>query len=91
MSLFSGTLKARSTLFRIVATIVIFTAFTSFLGSDHFHGIEDERFDERFLNRFYFVMTTLSTVGYGDVSPKSPLAKGISIAMMMTLLTSAFF
>ena len=39
----------------------------------HFNGIK--RNDDAFINSLYFSFTTFSTVGYGDISPKSRTAK----------------
>ena len=78
---------------KVIAAVVVGTlVVTLFLGPEHFNGIDD---DEPFvmipLNRLYFVMTTLSTVGYGDISPKSPIAKLISILIMTSMLSLAAF
>ena len=66
---------------------VVFFLATLRLDSTHFRGFDEEkRSSERFLNRLYFVATTLSTVGYGDMSPKSTLAKSVSVAAMTCLV-----
>lgn len=36
---------------------------------------EDDSIFKNLFNRLYFSMTTLSTVGYGDISPKSTKAR----------------
>ena len=36
---------------------------------------EDDSIFKKLFNRLYFSMTTLSTVGYGDISPKSTKAR----------------
>lgn len=62
---------------------------TLFLGPEHFNGLEDdESWMERPLNRIYFVLSTLSTVGYGDISPRSPFAKLVGILIMSTMLAT---
>lgn len=52
-------------------TIIIFTLLLWIFGSSY------DMFDD-----FYFVITTLSTVGYGDVIPKTPIEKIISILLI---------
>ncbi|RPF82427.1 MAG: hypothetical protein CBC65_000375 [Rhodothermaceae bacterium TMED105] len=45
----------------------------SILDAEEFSGIDensDKNFVSRIFNRFYFVCTTLSTAGYGDIYPK---------------------
>ena len=75
---------------KCVALMVLFVVFllaTLPLSSTHFHGFDkEERSSQRLLNRLYFVATTLSTVGYGDTSPKSGIAKSLSVAAMMCLM-----
>ena len=50
-----------------------------------------------FMNRLYFTMTTVSTVGYGDISPRSNTAKVLTISLqaivtigLVTTLLSIF-
>ena len=87
----------------VVTIIGILTLACMFLGPDHFQGLEDEKklpltvsakawiafLGARALNRLYFVMTTLSTVGYGDIYPRSVIAKVISISMMSFMVAVA--
>lgn len=82
------TLESRSTIVSIAAIVVGFTIVTLFLGPAHFNGLDYERPSERILNRLYYVMTTVSTVGYGDISPKSPFAKLVGITIMSTMLAT---
>ena len=88
---FANTLEPRSTLVSIAGIVVAFTALTTLMGPDHFHGLEDEQLSDRILNRLYYVMTTVSTVGYGDISPKSSSAKLVGIAIMTTMLATVVF
>ena len=84
----SDAIEARSTLVSIAAIVMGFTIITFFLGPAHFNGLDDERLSERLINRLYYVMTTVSTVGYGDISPKSPFAKLVGITIMSTMLAT---
>ena len=85
---FSDSIAPRSTLVSIVAIVLGFTVLTFLMGPHHFNGLDDERLGERFLNRLYYVMITVSTVGYGDISPKTPIAKLVGITIMSTMLAT---
>ena len=50
---------------------------------DQFNGLSD---DSSFLDCFYFSFTTFSTVGYGDISPKTDLTKLIVLSQQIILL-----
>ena len=55
----------------------------------HFHGIErieDIYWLDAFLNRFYFVLTTFSTIGYGDITPRTKRAKLLTIAIILVIM-----
>lgn len=73
------------------AMVVVCTLFFYLYDHDHFNGIsadEDRTCGQRLLNRAYFVLTTLSTVGYGDISPKSVETRAFTMLMMFGLLVS---
>ena len=78
---------AKEGLLLILGTTLVLT----FLDHTHFKGIEEE--DDRDLfskvkTRLYFSMTTLSTVGYGDIVPKSDIARSITIIMQLMIMLS---
>jgi hypothetical protein len=53
--------------------------------SSHFHGLDkglDVSLPGAFFQRLYFVMTTLTTIGYGDIAPRSVRAKSF---IMLTI------
>ena len=62
----------------------------------HFKGIgrlEDLYWGDAFLNRFYFVLTTFTTIGYGDITPRSKRARILTIFVIfltMVLILKAF-
>lgn len=67
-------------------TIVFSTFVFLLLDSTHFHGLELEDKENhslvtKFFDRLYFSSTTLSTVGYGDITPKSHMAKMVTIVL----------
>lgn len=71
---FTG-LEHRSTIASIALIVLGFTVLTLLMGPQHFNGL-------------YYAMTTVSTVGYGDISPKTPFAKLVGITIMSTVLVA---
>lgn len=74
----------------ILGIIAIFTVLTLLYSSDEFSGI-DATLDtglKRLENRFYWVLTTLSSVGYGDIYPVSTRARMTAAAMMLLMIFS---
>ena len=47
-------------------------------------GYIDSSNFELYIISFYWTLTTVTTVGYGDISPISPVAKFMSIVISMT-------
>ena len=83
--------------FKLAATpvfvVIVALFFTVFFGStSDFNGLDedtDSNFIQKFLNRFYFSVITLSTVGYGDISPKTFGARLATCTLLMIELTAA--
>jgi len=69
-----------------IAIIIVFAFIYSSMGtSENFNGVEDgESFG--FTTAMYFSATTQSTVGYGDISPKSNKAKIIVMIHQMIVI-----
>ncbi|MCL7747997.1 potassium channel family protein [Halalkalibacter alkaliphilus] len=63
-------------------TLFITTAVFIFLSTVIMYALEPDNF-ESLLNTFYFVMTTFTTVGYGDYSPITLPAKIYSVFMFL--------
>lgn len=62
-------------------------------GEIHFNGIkkeDDETFVDKLFNRFYFSIVTGTTLGYGDISPKSKTARIIIIAFLLLMFFGFF-
>lgn len=69
--------------------LVFFSAIFYHFDYNHWIGIneEDDRtFINKLFNRLYFTMTTFSSTGYGDVSPKSKQLK-IVVMIFQFLMT----
>lgn len=59
--------------------------------SSHFNGIEknkDKHLSDAFLNRFYFILITFTTIGYGDITPKSNRARIITCLIILFIMIS---
>ena len=58
----------------------------------HFYGItkEEDQGIDKFYNRLYFVFTTISTVGYGDITPKSKITRFIVSIIMISISFTVF-
>lgn len=77
----------------LIVTIITFSIVYTQLGKEHWSGMDDNidentkhPFLQKLLNRFYFTMTTTSTVGYGDIHPVSNIAR--CIVMLNMILVS---
>lgn len=82
-------MSIRSRVGALLGLVAVFTALLDRLGPEHFHGLEGEDPDdrrERIFHRLYLVLSTLSTVGYGDVHPKTRPARAAVMLLMLTSL-----
>ena len=69
-----------------IIILIVLSFITLLLDHTHFIGLENEKnahhtFLQKFFNRVYFCSTTLSTVGYGDIVPKTTSARIITIVL----------
>ena len=77
----------------ILTILVLLTAILCYYDASHFNGIPGmETSSTKFINRLHLATATVSTVGYGDISPKSSEVRLIcilaQILMMLELHTS---
>ena len=75
----------------IIAIIIIlfFTIVLMFFDDSNFRGFNEDGTESihiKFFNRLYFTMTTFSSTGYGDISPKSIGVKIISMILQFALV-----
>ena len=71
-------------LYSVVIIALVFTIILCLLDNSHFNGLEtEEHIHERIINRLYFTMTTVSTVGYGDITPRSIPCRIITMLLML--------
>jgi hypothetical protein len=74
--------KIRKMLRNIILLIITFTVFFMVFGyeSKDWNGLtkeEDDTFIKKCFNRFYFSTITFTTIGYGDIYPKTIQLKSI--------------
>ena len=80
----------------VVKTLIIvsvYTVLTSLLPDEHWSNIngnedtnQEKSLQNYILNRAYFVMTTFSTVGFGDIHPVSNYAKVLTMLMQLSVI-----
>lgn len=57
----------------------------------HFKGLNqynDSNFIHAFINRLYFVLTTICSIGYGDIAPHTIRAKVITILIILLMFVA---
>ena len=72
-----------------MALILVFSFIFSAFDHTHWTGIDledDDTVIERFLTRLYFTSTTLSTVGYGDIVPKTHICRNVVVALQIGMI-----
>ena len=61
--------------------------------SSDWNGIKKENDNtliEKFFNRFYFSSITFSTIGYGDISPNTPLLRVFTCCFALLIVSGIF-
>ena len=82
-------LKKLLKLFAIGTVIIFFfTGIFYMFDHNHFDGIDEEDEEYKFINRLYFTITTFSSAGYGDITPKTMEVKGVSVVLQFILIIS---
>ena len=65
----------------LLFTLMYFTL--SMTGEEHFNGLDKS---SSFLDHIYFAFTVQSTVGFGDIYPKTAIAKTMVMAQQSILI-----
>jgi hypothetical protein len=82
--------KTKEIFLEIFIIVIIFIIILSFFDYTHWKGIleeEDKSIIKKIFNRFYFITSTISSVGYGDITPKSYSCK-IIVSFIHILFTA---
>lgn len=64
----------RQLVYATLALVIALVVMTILIPTEEFNGLtseDDDTFWKKFVNRLYFATTTVSTIGYGDITPKS--------------------
>jgi len=90
-------LKSTFSHFKTITKLLIAYIFTVLLyafiyynikGNNNFKGLNK---DSTFIDCLYFSFTTTSTVGYGDISPKSQLARIVVMTHHLIILSEVIY
>jgi len=76
---------------KLFILLMIFSVVFSMFDSSHWNGITDEddvNAIERFLTRMYFTSSTMSTVGYGDISPRTHFCRNVVVALQFGVVVA---
>ena len=76
-------------IYLIVTLVTYWSVFMIlFYDSKHWNGLENEKNEvfTKAMNRLYFISTSFSTCGYGDISPKTMIAKIVVSTMQFLLI-----
>ena len=74
-----------------ITIVLIFTGLFYQFDHTHFNGLNDKNdknIIHKIFNRFYFSVTTLSSAGYGDITPITIETKILSILLQFVLIIS---
>ena len=81
---------------KIYLSVAAFYVFVfMFFSAEHWDGPgitenSDTSLTSKIINRTYFVTTTLSTAGFGDIAPKSLPLKLITMTMQVCIILGVF-
>ena len=84
-------------LFLIITQICIFCTFyiiylsTMYANKDLWQGIDEDKLYLLACDAFYFTISTHTSLGYGDIIPKSRIVRMLSSLHMITVFTFYFF
>ena len=78
---------------RVFLLLVVFTFLFSMLDESHFNSLYPHKkgYLEHVVERFYFTIVTISTIGYGDVTPKTVVARLLTIALILCMIFSILY
>ena len=74
--------------------MLVFSCIFSAFDYVHWRGIEPEddvNIFERFMTRLYFTSSTMSTVGYGDIVPKTHVCRNVVVMLQFGMIVVCLF
>ena len=86
--------RLRRILIKLFILMLIFSCIFSAFDYIHWSGIEPEddvNAFERFMTRLYFTSSTMSTVGYGDIVPKTHICRNVVVALQFGMIVVCLF
>lgn len=81
-------------LVKLFILMFIFSCIFAAFDESHWYGIvsaDDVNSFERFMTRLYFTSTTMSTVGYGDIAPKTHTCRNVVVALQIGMIVVCLF
>jgi hypothetical protein len=81
--------RLKENLLETVIILAVSVTILCFFDYTHWTGIEEEEdknIVKKIFNRLYFATTTMSSVGYGDVSPKSYGCRGVVMFVQILVI-----
>ena len=74
-----------------VILIFLFTIIYWSLGTNDNFSFNTSQTELSFLDALYFTLVTQTTIGYGDISPKSQLMRFITVCHIISLIITIIF
>ncbi len=81
-------------LLKLFILMLVFSCIFALFDETHWKGIvpqDDVNGFERFMTRLYFTSSTMSTVGYGDIVPKTHLCRNVVVALQFGMIVVCLF
>ncbi|PNH12588.1 hypothetical protein TSOC_000482 [Tetrabaena socialis] len=89
LSLIIGSILLLCFIFSILFMVVCRNA------DEHFNGINPQQDNASLMNayltRVYFTIVTASTTGFGDISPKSGIARFLTCLLILLVMVQGFY
>ena len=73
--------------------MIVFLFVLLYFDHTHWTGIDeknDKTIGQKLMNRFYFLSTTFSTAGYGDITPVTTITRCIVISIQLFVTIGLF-
>ena len=76
----------------LFGTLFVFSSIIYLFINKHsdWYGLKDTDVDISFLDSCYYTLVTFSTIGYGDITPKSNRAKIMTMIIVVGLILNVY-